>query len=271
MRNLISFILKHYFFILFLLFEAVSFFLVYQTSYYQRGSMISSSNRVTGMLNDFYTSATGYFRLSKENEALAYENSVLRSLVPADTVVYPPYDSALRDTAYRYISAKVISNSINKRNNYFSINKGSNHGITIDMGVISTRGVAGIITGVSDNFATGMSLLHKDSRISGKIKKNAQLINVIWEGGDYRTGKVIDIPTHLELFPGDTIVTSGNSFIFPEGLMIGTIKEYYVNRDQLFNTADLTFSTDFNNLYYVHVIENLNLEELDKLQEIENE
>ena len=271
MRNLISFIIKHSFLILFLLFEAASFFLIYQTSNYQRNSIISSSNRITGTLNNIYTNATGYLRLNKENEALAFENSQLRAILHNDTINYPDIDTTLKDSAYRYISAKIISNSTHKRNNYFTINKGRDHGIDIDMGVISTTGLAGIITGVSDNFATGMSLLHKDSRISGRIKKNGQLTNVIWEGRDYRFGKVIDIPTHLQLYPGDTIVTSGNSFIFPEGLLIGTVEDYYINRDQLFNTADLKFFTDFNSLYYVHVIQNLNLEELDNLLESENE
>jgi rod shape-determining protein MreC len=266
MRNLIGFILKHYFLILFLIFEGICFMLIYQTSYYQRHSVISSSNRITGTLHEMYSMVAGYLVLNEENEALAHENATLRSLIPTDTISYGTPGFAKADTAFRYISAKVISNSINKRNNYFVINKGTDHGVSIDMGVVSTNGIAGIIIAVSDHFATGMSMLHKESRISGKIKKNGQLINIIWEGPDYRTGRVIDIPTHLELYPGDTIITSGNSLIFPEGIMVGTITEYYQNRDQLFNTADLGFTTDFNSLYFVYLVENRNQEELEELQ-----
>ena len=265
MRTLIGFIIKNYFLILFLAFEAISFYLIYETSYYRRHSMISSSNRVTGTLDRVYSDIAGYFLLNRENEMLAFENSLLRSMIPGDTVEYPVPES-IRDTAYSYISAKVISNSIHKRNNFFTINKGREHGVQVDMGVVSPTGIAGIIIGVSENFARGMSLLHKDTRISGKIKKNGQLINIVWDGYDYRKGKVIDIPTHLELIKGDTIITSGNSLIFPEGLLVGTIDEYLVNRDQLFNSAELDFATDFNSLYYVYLVKNLNIEELDQLQ-----
>lgn len=262
MRTLIGFILKNYFLLLFLFFEALSFFLIYHTANYQRQSIISVSSGVTGRMNEIYTDITGYFRLSRENEILARENARLRSLIPTDTVKYPQHD-----TAFSYISAKVVSNSIHKRNNYFILNKGQNHGIETEMGIISPGGVAGIIVSTSRNFATAMSVLNKDSRISGRIKKNGQLVNVVWDGRDYRIGKVVDIPTHLDLFPGDTIITSGNSLIFPEGLPIGTIREYFVNRDQLFNSASLEFATDFNSLYYVYVIGNRNMQELKKLTE----
>jgi rod shape-determining protein MreC len=134
------------------------------------------------------------------------------------------------------------------------------------MGVVSSKGIAGIIVGVSKHFALGMSMLHKDARISGRIKKNNQLVNITWEGNDYSHGKVNDIPKHIDLIEGDTIITSGNSLLFPEGILIGTIEEFQIKENELFNSAVLSFETDFNSLYYIYIIENQNKEEILNLE-----
>ena len=94
----------------------------------------------------------------------------------------------------RYISAKVISNSVQFRNNYFMLDKGYRAGIKKDMGVVTMDGVVGIIIDVSENYSSGISLLHKDSRISGRIKKNDQLVNISWDGWNYRLGDISHIP-----------------------------------------------------------------------------
>ena len=122
------------------------------------------------------------------------------------------------------------------------------------MGVIIGNRLVGQVVGVSAHFSWVMSLLNKDSRISGKFKKNNQLVNVEWTGGSYRIGSVKEIPKHFEIVPGDTIITSGNSEIFPEGILIGTIKDFTVLSDENFNTARIFFSTDFNSLGYVEVV-----------------
>jgi len=150
---------------------------------------------------------------------------------------------------------------VQKRNNYFMLDKGRADGIEKEMGVIASNGVVGIIIDVSTHFSSGISLLHKDSKLSGRIKKNGHLVNVSWNGINYRLGKLEDIPTHVDLQKGDTIITSGNSYMFPEGIMIGTVESVY-ETDQLFKSADLLFSVDYNQLYYVYIIENRNREEL---------
>ena len=164
----------------------------------------------------------------------------------------------------KYISAKVISNSVQKRNNYFMVDKGRAEGVKKEMGVITSDGIVGIITDVSDHFSSGISILHKDSRISGRIKKNQHLVNVSWNGVNYRIGKLEDIPTHVELQPGDTIITSGNSHIFPEGILIGTVDKVY-DTQQLFKSADIRFSVDYNRLYFVYIIESMEREEILKI------
>jgi rod shape-determining protein MreC len=267
MRTLISLLIKHYFFIIFLVLEIISFVFIYQTSYYQRYTIISSANSITGNFNRAYTNLTEYFRLKQENERLADENAFLRSLYMTDTVSLIQNELVKPDTAFRYIPAKVISNSTNKRSNYFMINKGSSDGIMLDMGVVSMDGVAGIIVATSRNFSTAMSFLHKDARVSARIRKNNQLVSTSWSGKNYREGLVSDIPTHITLNMGDTIVTSGNSLIFPEGLHVGYVQKYMPDTDKLFNEATFEPATDFKSLYWVYVIENLNRPELIELKE----
>ena len=114
------------------------------------------------------------------------------------------------------------------------LDKGWRSGIKKDMGVVTPEGVVGIIIDVSENYSSGISVLHKDTRISGRIKKNNQLVNVSWDGVNYRLGNISHIPTFVNLLPGDTILTSGNSQIFPEGLMIGTVEYVDDEMENLF-------------------------------------
>ena len=149
------------------------------------------------------------------------------------------------------------------------INKGSDDGITTDMGVICSQGVIGIITEVSGHFSSGMSILHKNSKISARILKNNHLVSVSWPGLNYRIGLIEDIPTHVDVEEGDTIITSGNSSIFPEGIMLGVVGKVNENPSQLFKTASLKFSVDYNNIYWAYVIDNHSREEKEGLNESE--
>ena len=146
------------------------------------------------------------------------------------------------------------------------INKGAIHGIENHMGVIIGNKIVGQVVSVSPHFSWIMSMLNKDSRISGKFKKNNQLVNVEWNGGSYHTGQVKEIPKHVVIVNGDTIITSGNSDIFPEGLLIGTISDFTKVQDENFNNGEIFFSTDFNSLGYVEVVVDLMRKEKDDLK-----
>jgi len=151
------------------------------------------------------------------------------------------------------------------------INKGSLHGVKKEMSVVSTNGVAGIIIGVSDHYALAMSMLHHNSRISGRIKKNGLLVTIIWDTDDYHLGKILDVPSHVTLNKGDTIVTSGISMIFPEGIVIGTVEESSNNPNLDFSEGILRFVTNFNSLQNVYVIDNLLKNEQQSLLELKDE
>jgi len=257
--------------VLFVILETVSLSLLFNSYSYHRSLKYSVVSDVSGSIFSFYNSITDYFYLKQENEILLNENAQLRD--DLESSFYKP-DSArvLHDTLYQYIPARIISNSISKPNNFMLINKGSRAGLEKEMGVISSKGVAGIVVGTSENYSVVMSMLHQNTRISARIKKSGQLVNLVWAGTDYKTGKIIDIPTHVILKPGDSVITSGNSLIFPEGILIGTILDQEVNTNEDLGRATLEFSTSFNTLKHVYVIKNKKKhEQLDLIEEVDDE
>jgi rod shape-determining protein MreC len=258
MRYLLYFLQKQYIYFLFLALEAISLLLLFNNNDYQNNALTTVSNGFAGSVLNMSSNVYEYFSLRRVNRILAEDNAKLHSnhseaFYKADTGSFYQHDT-LYKLEYRYISAKVINNSTNKRNNFLMLNKGHRQGIENHMGVIMGDRIVGQVVSVSDHFCWVMSLLNKDSRISGKFKKNNQLVNIEWGGGDYQIGDVKEIPKHVVIHKGDTIITSGNSDIFPEGLLIGTIDHFTIAQEENFNYASIRFATDFNSLNFVEVL-----------------
>jgi len=267
MRNLLAFISRYQFVFLFLIFLVISFVLIYNNNYFQRSRIVSTTGNFTGKFNQLYSNFTDYFDLKRANEQLSAENARLRTMLRMKTRAIPDSLAILENAStMRYISARVISNSVQFRNNYFMIDKGYRSGIQKDMGVVTPNGVVGIIVDVSENFSSGISVLHKDAKISGRIKKNDQLVNISWDGWNYRLGDLQHIPSHVSLVPGDTILTSGNSQIFPEGIIIGTVEYIDDELENLFKKGKIRYSVDYNQLTYVYVVENIRKDEVQRLK-----
>lgn len=263
MKYLFLFLKKQFFFLLFVFLELIAVLLLANHNNYHRTNIINTANVVSGIFFSGFSSITEYFTLDKTNQQLNIENAYLRN--QGRLILMPPDSSAILDTTYNYIPAKVISNTSRNRNNYIMINRGYAHGVDKEMGLVSPFGVAGIIVDVSNSYAIALSVLHKDTRISARLKKSGQMVNVVWGGKNYRLGVVEDIPTHIIPMQGDTVLTSGYSFVFPEDILIGTIGNHVMTGGTL-NKAELVFSTDFNNLRYVYVTRNIVSEELDSLK-----
>lgn len=223
---------------------------------------------MTGTVLLTLNNISGYLTLKKANEILVTENSRLRNQLSESYLITDTKEYYSRDSMYRYINAKVISNSANHQKNYLMLNKGSNHGIAKDMGVITSDGIVGTVIDVTSQFSRVMSVLHINNKVNARILKNNHLGTVEWPGNYYRNGKLTDIPMHVQLYPGDTIVTSGNSLIFPEGINVGTVEEYNVLPNEKFNTASVKYAVDYNNLYYVYVI--INLKKTEQLRLLKN-
>jgi rod shape-determining protein MreC len=270
MRYLLYFLRKQYFYFLFLFLEVISLVILFNFNEFQNSALSHLSSNLTGSVLNISSDISRYFSLNRANRILAEDNARLHSglrdaYYMADTHSFYRKDT-LYKIEYRYISAKVISNTTNKRNNFLMLNKGSLHGIENHTGVIIGNRIVGQVVSVSSHFCWVMSLLNKDSKISGKFKKNSQLVNIEWNGGNYRVGDVKEIPKHVVIQKGDTIITSGNSDIFPEGLLIGTINDFTISGDENFNYATLLFSTDFNSLSYVEVLIDLMRNEKEELK-----
>lgn len=271
MRNLILFIKHHNYFFLFLLLEGLAIFIVVRKNYHHSNVYIQSSGRVIGAIHETAQGIREYFQLEKQNLVLAKENARLRNASKLAYMQVPNYTIAKEDTVYRrymeFIPAKVVSAPVSQRNNNWMINKGSRDGLEQGMGVVSPNGLVGIIVEVSNNYSLIHSMLHSHTKISVMLKKNQHKGFMLWPGGNYREGIVSDIPAHVDVKPGDTIVTSGQSLIFPENIVTGTVIDSKRIEGEGFLDIQITFSEDYNNTRHVYVIKNLMIEEQEALKE----
>jgi rod shape-determining protein MreC len=267
MRNLFRFIVQHHVFFLFIILEIISFVFIFNYNNYQKARFLNSSDNVFGAIYDRYSRITDYFQLGSVNKSLAEENARLRKLsgIPKTVRFFPDtlrgYSN--KELQYNYISARIISNTVNKQQNYLTFDKGSKDGIKPDMGVICADGVVAVITNVSPSYSTGMSLLNVRWNLSAKIAKNNYFGTLAWDGKDYRRVFLNDIPFHVDVAQGDTIVTSGFSPLFPEGIRLGIVEKVSKEGASNFFTIVVKLLADFKSLSYVEVIENNKRRELD--------
>ena len=227
----------------------------------KKNAVFSSANSISGYFQKRINTWFAYFSLDKENEILRNENLGLRkllSLKSGQRLNNPiQQDSLLMDSVkYRYFSAKVINNSIYQKQNYITIDKGFLDGIRKNFGVIGPNGVVGVVVAVTDHYSLIVSLLNNKIGISAKIKKSHHFGSVHWNENDYRIANLMEIPNHISIAVGDTIVTNGFSAIFPENINIGTIAGFTTNKSDNFYDIEIKLATDFKNLYNVYIIDN---------------
>lgn len=261
MKNLLHFIVRFHFTILFVVIEIFCLLLLVSYNNYQKTEFLNSSNVVTGSIYDRVSSTTDYLALAETNEQLNRENTKLKNILAESFKVSVDssylYNDSLYQQQYIYRTAKIINNSVNKQLNYITLNKGKIHGIKPEMAVVTDNGVVGVINSVSDNFSTAISLLNSRIRVSAKIKKNNYFGSLTWDGKNYKTARLYEIPFHVQIQVGDTIVTSGYSSIFPEGILLGTVQEVLPESGGNFHDVVIDLSNDFKGISYVKVIGDL--------------
>jgi rod shape-determining protein MreC len=242
---------------------------------YQKSEFLNSSNAIAGNLYKKISTTTDYLALAETNEELNRENAHLKNIlsdsfkISVDSSVL--YTDSLYQQQYLYRNAKIINNSVNKQLNYITLDKGSLHGIKPEMAVVTANGVVGVVKSVSKNFSTAISLLNGRISVSAKIKKNDYFGSLTWDGKDYKTARLFEIPVHVPIQLGDTVVTSGFSAIFPEGLLLGTIQEVLPSSGGNFHELIIAFTNDFKSLSYVMVISDLMKVERIELEKEESE
>lgn len=271
MQNLFRFIKKYSYVIVFLLLETIAGVLIVQNTYYQSSVIISWGNSIAGEWFNQFKNITSYLNLASTNKQLAEENARLRQEIANSYITYNKREFEINDTVYKqqyeYTEAQVIRNTWNTSNNYVMINKGYLHGIHPDMAVISSQGIVGVVVNTTKNFSNIMSILHVNSKNSIKIKRTGVSGTLTWDTEDYRYGTLTDIPTTHKLYINDTVITSGFSKNFPEGVPVGYIQSFYEEPGSGFYTIKIKFSTEFNKLDYVYIVNDIYKEEQAQLIE----
>jgi rod shape-determining protein MreC len=260
MRNLLIFITKYNAFFLFLIFEIASLIIYVKYNSFQKATFINSTNKVT---SEFYTRADevkGYLSLREVNDQLAKENANLRNQLRSSKFLDSVAKHVVNDTVYKqqyeYIDAKVINNSVNKRNNYLTITKGSKDGVAKGMGVITGSGVVGKIVLVGEHISIVQSLLHKDSRFSAMLAANKEIGYLEWgDDLDPHKGLLVDVSNTAQPKIGEMVVTSQLS-LFPAGIPIGKVSKLNAKGAGFFLNMEVALAVDFSKLEYVYVINN---------------
>lgn len=230
------------------------------------------ANEVTGKFYKQYNNIEYYFQLKRTNDSLVKANEKLYNKLKQDfempdTINKIAVDSIRIDSIskyrkYKYMEAKVIGNSVSLPNNYIQLNRGTLQELKKDMGVIdANNAVVGTVIDLSDNYAVVMSLLHRQSSISAKLKKTGETGNIIWDGKTPNLVLLKDIGKNARVTKGDSVITSGFSDKFPFGLLIGTIAEIVEDKSTNIYTLKVKTAANFYNVQYVYIINNLQKDE----------
>jgi rod shape-determining protein MreC len=271
MRNLLRIIIRYYFFFLFLSLEVVSVTLLVQKNTFHRARFINISRSVEGSFYETFGVIREYLVLKQPDQDLKMENTLLRNQLDGLARKQERSTELRNDSVPRrqfsFIPASVVNASTNKQFNFITLNKGRHHGIEPEMAVISPRGVVGVVYSVSGNYSSVIPMVNRDFRLSAKIRRNGYFGSLSWPGSGYENAILEEIPYHVDLRHGDTIVTSGYSAIFPEGILVGTVQEFVADEGNFYTIA-VDIAVDFKNLSHVNVIRNLMREEQLELERV---
>lgn len=275
MKNLLNFLIKYNYWFLFILLEVISFVLMFRFNQYQGSAFFTSANKVVGSVYNASSEITSFFSLKSINSDLLDRNIILEQQVALlerklidlnmDEVLIQQMKEGVLDE-YTIIKSNVVNNTLNRVNNYITLDKGTNDGVQAEMGVIDGNGLVGIVYMTSSDYSVVLSVLNSKSNISCKIKGSEYFGYLRWEGGSSEYAYVKDLPRHSDFALGDTIVTSGYSAVFPSGVMVGTIEEMEDSKDGLSYLLKVKLATNFGRLNEVCVISKENYQEQKELE-----
>lgn len=263
MRNLLNFLLKYDYWLLFIFLEVVSVILLFRFNSYQGSVFFTSANQVSGTVYKGVNEITSYFGLHGINRDLVQRNIQLELEVEQLSKALHEY---VKDTVaiarlregvlqhYTLCPARVVNNSVTFSDNYITIDKGATDGVATEMGVVSGSGIVGIVYQTSSHFSLVLPVLNTKSSISCKIHRTDYFGTLKWEGGSSQYAWVKDIPRYSEFTLGDTVVTSGHSAVFPEGIPVGVVDDMADSHDGLSYRLKVRLFTDFARLNDVSVI-----------------
>ncbi|MAZ35884.1 MAG: rod shape-determining protein MreC [Bacteroidetes bacterium] len=260
MRNLIQFIWRQHFTLLFFGLQFIAFFLLVQNNSFQRANFLGFANEVSGRAFEVIAETKDYLSLKEVNENLAEEIALLKSNEQEAHYGLTPWSKIINDSLYRtqyeYTKARVVNSTVSQRNNYLTLNQGSVNGLQPEMGVVCNEGIIGIIKNVSKHYSSVISVLHSRTQVSAKLKSSDYFGVLKWNGEKADKVQLSDIPSHVAIAIGDTVVTRGSGGIFPRNIMIGTIADYKPIQGTDFYEINLNLAVDFRKVSYVFAITN---------------
>ncbi len=260
MQNLLRILLRYSNFLVFILLEVAAFMLLTWNNAYPRSAVLSTANAFVAWQNEQVSEVRGYFSLHSQNEQLAAENVALRNQLSS-------MESDENGGRYAYMSAKAVQMTTSRLHNYITINLGSNDGIVRGQGVRNEEGVVGIIQTVGPNYSVVLPVINTNSHTSCRFTKNDYVGTLTWDGKDNRFAQLTDVAAHMVVNPGDTIVTSGLSPVFPEGIAVGIVENSVLKEGDSYYTIRVRLSTNFKRLKYVEVVQNKDQQELEELSD----
>jgi len=272
MQHFFNFIVKYQYFLLFLLLETFAFSLTIYNNSYHKSVFINSTNQIAGGVLKHLNNFESYIDLKLNNQLLLKENTELKNKLEflktqKATVldsIYLPFDQK-----YKYLSATVIRNEFTKLNNYLTIDKGTLDSVKIDLGVINEKGIIGVVNNTSKKYATVISILNQKSKINVKLKKTDYFGSLVWDGQHYNILQLIDLPRQALIHVGDTVVTGGQSTIFPLGIPVGRI-QYIKTNNNYYTKIDIKLFNDMSAIGHVYLIINKDSNEIKTLENTDN-
>lgn len=270
MDKLLEFLQKHRHWFVFLILETIALVTYLSGSLYSRSLGWYATSAVFGRVNELMTEGWSYVGLRPRNEELLRENARLRTaytllarqMQDAEAHGVLPRlhatDSLPIDPS-AVIIARVVNRVTHTSEVYYTINKGRRDGIETDMGVMSASGVVGAVMAVSDHYALVIPVLNPKIRLACTLL-GQEVSGTLTASSSPNANEAIlsNVPPHAHPQIGDTITTSGYSYLFPEGMMVGTIADSVPARVKgsagTFANYPVHLSTDFQGLRYVYVI-----------------
>lgn len=277
MQTILNFLIKHNHWFLFTLLEGISFVLIISFNNYQNAVVFTSANNIAGNLHSVITDIDSYFRLKSDNTVLIEHNrqlldkleqtqSELKTLREKTVLAEHPL-TRKKNNGFYYKTATVVNNTLNKTDNYITINKGTSDGIKSEMGVFSEKGVVGIVYQSSENYSIVIPLLNGKSKVNCRVKGSNSFCALQWDGNDTRYSYLVDLPRYTLFEKGDTVITSGFSSIFPADIPVGRIHNIEESEDGLFYRAKVELFVDFSSVNNVFVVGNDGKDEQEQLEQ----
>ena len=280
MRNLLDFLARHNHWFVFVLLEVISAVLLFKYNSYQGSVWFSSANAVSGRVYEASAAVGQYFSLVTVNRQLTQRNVYLEREVArmaqehAEATADSSYLQRLQNNQtnrYRSVPARVVSSSLDRLNNFITIDKGEADGVKKDMGVVCGTGIVGIVYLTSAHYSVIIPVLNSKSNISCSIRGRGYFGYLHWMGGVPDEAYLDDVPRHARFRIGDVIVTSGYSSVFPPGMLVGKVMRVYNSANGLSFRLRIKLTTDFGNLRDVCVITDAAVAERVKLLEAAND